>query len=76
MVISLQEAVRWMLSGKTPFGASSGMTDYNYSGSRSWSGRERQQFRRAWKVHRKNFGVLNNSVSYTSRVSDIENIAY
>lgn len=58
----LQEAVRWLLSGRSMFDAKSGMTDYNYSGSNRWSGRERQQFRRAWKVHRKQFNMLKSSV--------------
>lgn len=59
----LQEAVRWLLSGKTPLDGNSGMGNYNYSGSNCWSGRERQQFRRAWKVHRKQFNMLRGTVS-------------
>ena len=59
----MQEAVRWLLSGKTIFDSKTGMGDYNYSGSSRWSARERQQFRRAWKVHRKQFNMLRSTVS-------------
>ncbi len=59
----VQEAVRWLLSGKTIFDPKSPMGDYNYSGSNRWSSRERQQFRRAWKVHRKQFNMLRSTVS-------------
>ena len=51
------------MSGKTLFDSGSMMNDYNYSGANRWSGRERQQFRRAWKVHRKQFNMLRSAVS-------------
>ena len=67
-LLNLQEAVRWLLSGKTIFDPKAHpMGDYNYCGSNRWSGRERQQFRRAWKVHRKQFNMLRSTVS--ARVS-------
>ena len=58
-----------MLSGRTLFDSkSSSMKDYNYCGSSRWSGRERQQFRRAWKVHRKQFNMLRSTVRVCARV--------
>ena len=56
--------MRWLLSGKTPFDTKTGgVADYKYSGSTRWSSRERQQFRRAWKVHNKQFNMLRSTVS-------------
>ena len=51
------------MAGKSLFTPTNGMTTYNYSGSKRWSSRERQQFRRAWRVQRKQFHVLKNAVS-------------
>ena len=59
----LQEAVRVLLSGKSVFPDGNPMTTYNYCGSKRWSGKERQQFRRAWRVHRKQFQLLRSAVS-------------
>ena len=61
-----QEAVRCLLTGKTVFTPSHLMNGYNYSGSRKWSARERQQFRRAWRVHRKQFHLIRSAVSVPS----------
>jgi hypothetical protein len=62
----LQEAVR---SGRSLFDSKPGNGEsYNYSGSNRWSGRERQQFRRAWKVHRKKFHLLRSTVSSRERI--------
>ena len=58
-----QEAVRLLLSGKSVFPEDHVMSTYHYSGSRQWSARERQQFRRAWRVHRKQFHLLKSAVS-------------
>ena len=58
----LQEAVRLLLTGKSLLTPSDEMTDYNYSGTKQWSARERQQFRRAWRVHRKQFHLLRSMV--------------
>jgi len=59
----LQEAVKWMLSGRSIFDPNNPMSDYKYSGSVRWTGRERQHFRRAWKVHEKKFKLVKSSVS-------------
>ncbi len=45
------------------FPPSHSMVSYNYCGSVRWSARERQQFRRAWRVHRKQFHLLKSTVS-------------
>ena len=39
------------------------MSSYHYNGSQRWMARERQQFRRAWRVHRKQFHLLKSAVS-------------
>ena len=52
-----------LLSGKSLFPEGNSMTTYNYCGSKRWSGKERQQFRRAWRVHRKQFQLLRSAVS-------------
>ena len=52
-----------LLSGKSMFPEGNPMTTYNYCGSKRWSGKERQQFRRAWRVHRKQFQLLRSAVS-------------
>ena len=54
-----------LLSGKSLFPEGNAMTTYNYCGSKRWSGKERQQFRRAWRVHRKQFQLLRSAVSST-----------
>lgn len=59
----MQEAVRLLLSGKSVFPEDHVMSTYHYSGSKQWSARERQQFRRAWRVHRKQFHLLKSAVS-------------
>jgi len=51
-----------MLAGKSPFTPSSEMANYNYCGTKQWTARERQQFRRAWRVHRKQFQLLRSVV--------------
>ena len=51
-----------LLSGKSVFPEGNPMTAYNYCGSKRWSGKERQQFRRAWRVHRKQFQLLRSAV--------------
>ena len=58
-----QEAVRLLLSGKSVFPEDHPMSTYHYSGTKLWSARERQQFRRAWRVHRKQFYLLKSAVS-------------
>ena len=58
-----QEAVRLLLTGKSVFPEDHPMSTYHYSGSRQWSAKERQQFRRAWRVHRKQFHLLKSAVS-------------
>ena len=63
LALPMQEAVRWLLSGKMLLDSNNPMMDYNYCGSNGWTGRERQQFRRAWKVHRKQFNLLRSAVS-------------
>ncbi len=55
--------MKWLLSGKSMYDANSPMADYNYSGANRWSGRERQQFRRTWKSHRKEFEFIKSAVS-------------
>ncbi len=45
------------------------MANYNYCGSGRWSARERQQFRRAWRVHRKQFHLLKSAVSVVCLIS-------
>ena len=52
-----------LLSGKSLLPEGNPMTTYNYCGSKRWSGKERQQFRRAWRVHRKQFQLLRSAVS-------------
>ena len=42
------------------------------SGSKYWSPKERQQFRRAWRVHRKQFNMLQSSVETKSLPEIIE----
>ena len=52
-----------LLSIKTVFTGSNTLADYNYSGSKRWTGRERQLFRRAWRANRKQFQFLKTTVS-------------
>ncbi|XP_064402519.1 nascent polypeptide-associated complex subunit alpha, muscle-specific form-like isoform X3 [Halichondria panicea] len=69
---SVKEAVRCLLAGKTVFPTSHSMANYNYCGSGRWSARERQQFRRAWRVHRKQFHLLKSAVDSKSMPEMIE----
>ena len=50
------------------------MSSYHYNGSQRWTARERQQFRRAWRVHRKQFHLLKSAVSQSERGSETERL--
>lgn len=52
---SVKEAVRLLVMGKSLVTSDDEMFNYNYTGSKRWSSKERQQFRRAWRTHRKKF---------------------
>ena len=69
-----QEAIRLLLSGKSVFSEEHNMSSYHYNGSQRWTARERQQFRRAWRVHRKQFHLLKSAVSQSERGSETERL--
>ena len=61
-----------LLTGKSLFPSDHPLSSYNYSGSKRWSARERQHFRRAWRVHRKQFPQLKSVVECKSFPEVIE----
>lgn len=52
-----------LLSGRSLVRKESFMASYNYSGSKKWSTKERQRFRRAWRDNQKDFRAIHSNVS-------------
>ncbi|KAL5464065.1 hypothetical protein EMCRGX_G033024 [Ephydatia muelleri] len=71
---SVKEAVRLLLLGKSPFPIEHHLTKYNYISTKKWTARERQQFRRAWRVHRKQFKLLRDSCAQVGSTKTLPEI--
>ena len=52
-----------LLSGKSIFPEGDPIAMYQYTGSKSWTEKEKKQFTRAWRVHKKKFRLLASAVS-------------
>ena len=71
---SIKEAVRVLLLGKSPFPIEHHLNKYNYISTKKWTARERQQFRRAWRVHRKQFKLLRDSCAQVGSTKTLPEI--
>jgi uncharacterized C2H2 Zn-finger protein len=69
---SVKEAVRLLVHGKSLLTSDSELCNYNYIGTKYWSSKERQQFRRAWRIHRKCFNMIQSSIESKSLTDIIE----